>query len=85
MNLISVHLDEARELLQRRHTLAKVNSASKADSTTAAKMVLSHFILPDTLLKIHEVERIERDEQMSSFCSQYSDRKQNLWMNRIAL
>lgn len=62
MILISIRLDEARDLLQKWHTLANRNSAGEADSTTAAMMVMYHFIVLNTLLNFPEVERMARGE-----------------------
>lgn len=62
MVLVSVHLDEARDLLQKWYILAKNNTTEEASATTCAAMILYHLIVLNTLVSFPEVERLARDE-----------------------
>jgi len=62
MVLVSVHLDEARDLLQKWYALAKQNTTDEGSPTTCAAMVLYHLIVLNTLVSFPEVERLARDD-----------------------
>jgi len=62
MVMLSVHLDEAHDLLQKWYTLAKRCAAEQASPTTYAAMILYHFIVLNTLVSFPKVERLTRGE-----------------------
>ncbi|RDW91773.1 hypothetical protein BP5796_01167 [Coleophoma crateriformis] len=62
MVLLSVHLDQAQDLLQKWYTLAKKFVAEQPSQTTHTAMILYHFIVLNTLVSFPHVERLARGE-----------------------
>lgn len=64
MVLLSVHLDEAQDLLQKWLTLAKrcASEQPEASPTICAAMILYHFVALNTLVNFPEIERFARGE-----------------------
>ncbi|CAG8973475.1 hypothetical protein HYALB_00011070 [Hymenoscyphus albidus] len=65
MVLVSVRLDEARDLLQKWYSLSQSVFKGESTPTINATMVLYHLIVLNTLVSFPEVERMARGEDSS--------------------
>ena len=77
--LVSVRLDEARDLLQKWYALVKCKIIEEACPTIRAAMILYHLIVLNTLVSFPEIERLAREENaMPSDESSYGKRPHHL-------
>ncbi|KAK4992367.1 hypothetical protein LTR50_001125 [Elasticomyces elasticus] len=65
MVLVSAHLDEACELLQKWYTLVKHSCIDDKSPTKSASMILYRLIVLNTLVSFPEVERLAQGEDTS--------------------